>query len=121
MLKDRIVEFTVAMDKEAKENGDVKKVKFTLTFPESCEDQLQTDAIAHQVVKWQSQIRSNWDKFLENGVPETITYGSPLYGSRRGAVRPPTEAEMADYAAKRIASLTPEQLQEFIKTGRFPE
>lgn len=121
MKKEIKVSFKVAMDAEQKKLKNFEKVEFTVVFPEGIEEQVQSDALAHQVVKYQSQIRSNWDTFLEKGVPKEITYGNPLYGTRRGGVRAPTDAEIENYMGKKIAALTPEQLQEFVKTGNFPE
>jgi hypothetical protein len=120
MKKEISVTFEVAMDAEQKKLGNVEKVKFVLEFPEGCEDQVQSDAVAHQIVKFQQQIRSNWDSFIKDGVPERVTYGQPLYG-RRTATRPPTQAEIEAVMMQKISQLTPEGLQVLASTGKMPE
>lgn len=120
MKKEVSVTFEVAMDAEQKKLGNVEKVKFILEFPEGCEDQVQSDAVAHAIVKFQQQIRSNWDTFIKAGVPKRVTYGQPIYG-RKVASRPPTEAEIEGVLMKKIAQLTPEGLQVLATTGKLPE
>ena len=120
MKKEISVTFEVAMDIEAKKAKDTHKVKFVLDIPDEAHDQILADAVAHQIVKFQQQIRSNWDTFIQAGVPERVTYGQPLYG-RRTPVRPPTEAEVAAVISKKIAQLTPEGIAEFAATGKIPE
>lgn len=120
MKKEISVTFEVAMDMEAKKAGDTRKVKFVLDIPEDAHDQILADAVAHQIVKFQQQIRSNWDAFISSGLPERITYGAALFG-RKVASRPPTEAEIQAAMAAKIATLTPEGLQVLISTGKMPE
>jgi len=117
---DTKITFKVSMDSEAKKNEEFEEVEFLLSFPDTCKDQLVADAVAHQKVKWQQQIRSNWSKFVENGVPEKIEYGQPLFGGRRSSPRPPTQDEMQTYMAKAIANLNPAGIAEFARTGRLP-
>ena len=88
------ITFDVAMDKEQKELKNVETVSLTINFPETCMEQLQKDAVAHMKVKFQSQIRSHWTKFIENGVPAEVTYGTALFGGTRTTVRAPTTAEV---------------------------
>lgn len=114
-MKKRIdVQFDVAMNQEEKKAGNVKRVKFTVVFPEGCEDQVQADALAHQVVKFQAQIRSNWDKFVEGGTPSEVTYGDALYTKSR--TRKPTEADIISY----VQQLTQEGLMYLAKEGKIP-
>lgn len=114
-MKRRVdVQFDVAMNLEEKKAGNVKRVKFTVVFPEGCEDQVQQDALAHQIVKFQAQIRSNWDKFQEGGVPEEVTYGDALYAKSR--TRKPTEADIISYVKK----LTQEGLMYLATEGKIP-
>jgi hypothetical protein len=114
-MKPRIeVEFNVAMNNDEKKAGNVETVKFALIFPEGCEDQVQADAVAHAVVKFQSQIRSNWDKFVKDGVPEEVTYGDALYTKTR--TRKPTEADIISY----VQQLTQEGLMWMATNGKVP-
>ena len=116
------VEFTVARDAEAKKLKDVEKVTFECTFDGVEPSIIQQHAIANMVVAWQSQIRNNWKEFLKGELPKTVTFGQTLFSGRKPAVsRPPTEQEIRDFTAKKIAAMTPEQLAEFVQTGRFPE
>lgn len=122
-MKEYKVEFKVAMDNEAKKSGEIETVKFILEVDKEKDlDGLVKDAIAHSVVKWQGQIRSNWDKFLENGVPEKVRYGQTLFGGgRRVTVRPPTEEEVASFMAAQIGRLTPAGITVLASTGRLPD
>lgn len=120
MKKEISVTFEVAMDMEAKKAKDTHKVKFVLDIPEDSHEQVLADAVAHQIVKFQQQIRSNWDSFIKDGVPERVAYGQPLY-KRKVASRPPTEAEIESVLMKKIAQLTPEGLQMLATTGKLPE
>jgi hypothetical protein len=117
-----VVEFKVAMDAEAKRNGDFKTVKFTVTFDNVPEDTIRKAAIANQIVGWQSQIRSHWDEFSKGELPEVVTFGQPLFASaRRAVVRPPTEAEIQAQAVNMFKGKSPEQIMYFVQHGRFEE
>lgn len=111
------ITFDIARDMEAKKNKEIDRVKFTLEFPDGCENLVVADAIAHQVVKWQQQIRSNWTEFKENGVPEKVEYGQPLFASRRRVVvKPATEEDVNNY----ISQLNEAGLAELVKSGKMP-
>lgn len=85
-------------------------------------DDLLADAMRSQVIKWQGQIRNNWDKFMspDYEIPLTLDYGEALFEGKRGGKRAPTKEEIQASAAQIIAQMTPEEIQEFVKTGEFP-
>jgi hypothetical protein len=117
-----VIEFKIAMDADAKRNGDVKTVKFTISFDGVHDDTIRKAAIANQIVGWQSQIRSHWDEFSKGELPEVVTFGQPLFASsRRAAVRPPTDAEIQAQAVNMFKGKSPEEIMYFVQHERFPE
>ena len=116
------VKFKISMDAEAKKAGEFELVEFSVDFDGVDEELIRKHAIANQIVAWQAQIRSNWDKFLKGDLPPVVKFGVPLFEGKRATVtRPPTEQEVKEFMAKKLAALTPEQLGEFVRTGKFPE
>lgn len=91
------VQFKVAMDNEQKKAGNTRDVKFECSFDGVNMDDVKRLAIQQQIVRWQAQIRNNWDKFISDGLPRVVTFGNPLYESARGA-----------------APMTPERAEEFL-------
>lgn len=110
-MENIIKKFTVAMDSEAKKNGDVKTVELEISFDGVSEEEIRKAAIANCVVGWQGQIRNNWDKFLEGELPEVVTFGVPLFESARKTVVPMTPEGMKEY----INSLDPEAKAEYME------
>ena len=84
--------FNVSMNAEAKKDGEVTEVILDVSFEGVSEDDIRKHAMANMKVHWQAQIRNNWDKFIEDGVPETVIFGVPLYES---AGRKPLTPESA--------------------------
>jgi hypothetical protein len=116
------VEFKIAMDADAKKAGDVKTVKFNVSFEGVSDDIIRKAAIANQIVGWQSQLRSHWDEFSKGELPEMVTFGQPLFTStRRTAVRPPTDAEIQAQAVNMFKGKSPEQIMYFVQHGKFEE
>jgi hypothetical protein len=117
------IEFKIAMDADAKRNGDVKTVKFTISFEGVSEDTIRKAAIANQIVGWQSQIRSHWDEFSKGELPEVVTFGQPLFASttRRTVTRPPTPQEMQEHAKNLFNGRSPEDIMYFVQNGKFEE
>lgn len=116
MIKERTLKFNVSRDNEAKKAKEFEEVEIKVLFPEGCENQVYSDALAHMTVKLQQQIRSNWSQFVENGVPEEIKYGDPLYASRRTITRAPTEADINAH----IGQLNEAGLQHLVSSGQMP-
>ena len=79
------VSFKIAMDNEQKKLNNVKTVTLDVSFDGVSNEVIRTAAIKQQTVAWQSQIRSHWTEFVEKGVPETITFGVPLFSTARQA------------------------------------
>ena len=77
------VKFKVAMDNEQKKEGNVEEIALDVTFDEVPEDVIHKAALAHMVVAWQSQIRSHWTEFTEGKLPQKVTFGVPLFASKR--------------------------------------
>lgn len=89
------VEFKVAMDEEQRKAKNIHNVKFECSFDGADMDMVKRLAIQQQVVRWQQQIRANWNKFLSDGLPSTIAFGVPLYEGKRSGATPMT-AERAE-------------------------
>lgn len=98
--------FNIALNKEAKEAGDIRKVELDISFEGVPDEIIRKHAMANMTVAWQNQIRNNWEADL----PETVIFGEPLFASRRAA--PMTQANAADY----INALSPEAREAFIES-----
>lgn len=106
------VKFKVAMDAEQKAAKNFKEVSFECTFDGVAPSIIQRHAIANQIVAWQGQIRSNWDKFLSGQLPKVVTFGTPLFeGKRGGAARPITEDDIRAF----LAGKSTEEIMAFLK------
>ena len=114
-----IVEFKIAMDADAKRNGDVETVKFTISFEGVSDDIIRKAAIANQIVGWQSQIRSHWDEFTKGELPEVVTFGQPLFASKRTVVRQMSQEEVQQAAVNMFKGKSPEQIMYFVQHGKF--
>jgi hypothetical protein len=84
--------FTVAMNAEEKKAGNTHEVVIDIDFDNADEDTIRKAALANYTVGLQAQIRNNWDKFLEDGTPETMVFGDTLYEGKRTRVMTPDEA-----------------------------
>jgi len=102
------ITFNVSKDADAKKAGDVHEVEFEIIFDLVDDELIHKHAVANMVVAWQNQIRSNWEKFIADGLPDSITFGVPLYESRRAA--PMTE----DNILRFIESLPEDKREEFL-------
>ncbi len=86
------IKFTIAMNNEEKKAKNTKEVIMNVNFDGVDPALIQKHALANMKVHWQAQLRNNWDKFIEDGTPDTITFGEPLYES---AGRKPLTPEAA--------------------------
>lgn len=80
--------FTVAMNAEEKKEGNVSEVIIDIDFDNADTDTIHKAALANFTVGLQAQIRNNWDKFLENGTPETMVFGDTLYEGKGRTLTP---------------------------------
>jgi hypothetical protein len=116
-----IVEFKISRDSEAKKANEVKVVKFTISFEGVSNDIIRKAAIADQIVRWQSQIRTHWDEFSKGELPEMVTFGQPLFASKRTVVRQMSQEEVQQAAVNMFKGKSPEQIMYFVQNGRFEE
>ena len=120
-MENQKVEFKVAMDSEQAKLKNHKEVKVEVSLPPEIEELVVKAAMKSYVIDLQNQIRTNWDTFLKDGVPETLMFGQALYAKRvKVSVRQPTQEEIDKSAAEKFSKMTPEQIMEFVKTGKFP-
>jgi hypothetical protein len=116
-----IVEFKISRDAEAKKANEVKVVKFTISFEGVSNDIIRKAAIANQIVGWQTQLRSHWDEFSKGELPEVVTFGQPLFASKRTVVRQMSQEEVQQAAVNMFKGKSPEQIMYFVQNGRFEE
>ena len=122
MMMNQKVEFKVAMDAEQAKLKNHKLIKTTVELPPEVTELVYKAAMKSYVIDLQNQIRTNWDKYLEDGVPESVVFGQALYAKRsKVTVRQPTQEEIDKSAAAKFSKMTAEQIEEFVKTGKFPE
>jgi hypothetical protein len=114
-----IVEFKISRDSEAKKANEVKVVKFTISFEGVSDDIIRKAAIANQIVGWQSQIRSHWDEFSKGQLPEVVTFGQPLFASKRTVVRQMSQEEVQQAAVNMFKGKSPEQIMYFVQHRKF--
>ena len=106
------IKFKVALGLAEKKAGEAKDVTLEESFDGVKDDVIQKAAMAHAVVAWQSQIRSHWEEFMDGELPEEVTFGVPLFASKRAVAKPITMEEMK----KHVTSLSPKMQAEFIKS-----
>ena len=111
-LKNTVVKFKVAMDNEQAKAKNHTSVEFTCTFEGADEAKVVEMALKAQVVAWQSQIRSNWDRFISEGLPKTVTFGEALYESSKGKV---TVEKATDTLKKQLSTMSPEEKIAYLK------
>ena len=123
MLKSKKVEFTTAMDAEQKKAGNVEKVSFVVSFVDVDEETIRKHAIANCVVGWQSQIRNNWDKFIDGELPKVVTFGEPLFAPKRvkTVVKPASDADVQSMLQKALAIMDQKDIMEMASTGSIPQ
>lgn len=82
-MKEYKLKFDVCRDEEAKKAGD--KIPVTVSIQA---DDVAIEKYMQKAAKvWiQSQLRSNWDKFIESGCPETVVLDVPIFAAARGVV-----------------------------------
>jgi hypothetical protein len=105
------VTFKVALGDVERKAKDFKVVKFECSFEGVSQDTIQRAALQNQIVAWQGQIRSNWDKFISGELPKIVTFGNPLFAGKRGGRGPITEADVKAF----LSGKTPEQIMAFLK------
>ena len=77
-------EFTIAMNQEEKLAGNTHKVSVNV---EKCDDATMLKyAMKAYIVEIQSQIRNNWDQFIEGNYPKELVIGQAMFASTRGKV-----------------------------------
>ena len=77
-------EFTIAMNQEEKLAGNIHKVSINV---EKCDDATMLKyALKAYIVEIQSQIRNNWDQFIEGDYPKELVIGQAMFTSTRGKV-----------------------------------
>lgn len=111
-MKDVKVTFKVAMDNEQAKLKNHSTVEFTCSFDGVSENTVQEMALKAQIVAWQSQIRANWDEFITDGVPSTVTFGEALYESKKGQV---TEAKAKAVLIKQLSTMTQEEKLAYLR------
>ena len=113
--------FKVAMNGDEKKAGNVDTITLDISFEGVSDEIIHKNALANRIVAYQSQIRSHWTEYKEGKMPTELKFDENLFATKSATVRPMTEDEMSDYVGKRIARMTPNQIAEFARTGRFPE
>ena len=104
------ITFKVAMDKEQAALKNTHEVTINVERPADIPDIIWEHAVANYKVKLQGQIRPNWDKFIKDTFPKTLTFGETLYAKSTKVVAVTTES-----AAAFLTSGTPlEQLEKKI-------
>lgn len=105
------VEFTIAMNQEEKALGNIHKVAINV---EKCDDETMLKyAMKAYIVDIQSQIRNNWDAFIEGEYPKELVVGQRMFEGKRGA--PITQAKATDVLAKVMESMTMEEKLAYLK------
>ena len=116
------VKFTTSLNEEERKAGNGQEITTTVLISDEELETCIERGVKNRIISWQANIKSNWDSFLKGGFPEEIHFSEvPFAGKGRTVTRQPTEQEMADYMTRRIATMTPEQIQEFARTGRLPQ
>jgi hypothetical protein len=105
------VKFTVAMNAEEKKAGNVQTINLDVSFEGVDESLIYKHALANCVVGWQSQIRSHWDEYVDGKLPESITFGDPLFESAR---KPKARKMTMDEMVTHIKSLPEDEQADWI-------
>ena len=122
LFENQEVCFKVAMSKEARDAGDVKEFKTVVSMDNSLVDDIVKAAMKSYVIDLQGQIRNNWDKFLVLDIPETITFGQPLFGKKVKVVKQVlTPEELNKLMSDRLRSMSQDEILEFASSGKMPE
>ena len=106
------IEFKVAMDSEQAKLKNHHTILVDVSFEGVDEKVVQEMAMKAQIVAWQSQIRANWDKFLTDGLPSTITFGEALYESTKGKV---TVDKARDVLKAQLSKMSNEEKLAYLK------
>jgi hypothetical protein len=106
------VQFKVAMDNEQAKLKNHHTITVNVSFDGVDEKLVQEMAMKAQIVAWQSQIRANWDQFITDGLPKTITFGEALYESKRGVV---TEEKAKAVLIKQLSTMTQEEKLAYLR------
>ena len=95
------VEFKVAMDKE---QAALKNHHNVVLEVGKCDDETMLKyAMKAYIVELQSQIRSNWDTFIEGTYPRELIVGEPMFKSTRGHV---TQAKAQEAYKAKVNSMS---------------
>lgn len=103
----KTIKFKVAMDSEAAKAKQHKDVSLNVDMSKVSREVLETLACSAQVVRWQAEIRSHWDEFIDGKLPREVEFGKPLFteGRTRVVKAAVTEEDVKKYLEK----LTPAQ------------
>ena len=110
------IEFKVARDNEAKEAKEFHTVRVTILADAEATAKYMKKAAA---VWLQSQIRSNWDSFLKDGVPAEVTLDIPVWNGKRGVVT--TEKAVERLKAQASTMTTNAKLKMLLDAGMISE
>ena len=108
-MKEYKLKFNICRDEEAKKAGEKIPVTVTIQADETAIEKYMQKAAKVWI---QSQLRSNWDKFIESGCPEEVTLDVPIFGSTRGVV---TQAKATDVLAKAMAEMSMKEKMAYLK------
>jgi len=116
LFENQEVCFKVAMSQEARDTGNVKEFKTVVSLDNSLVGDIVKAAMRSYVIDLQGQIRNNWDKFLVLDIPETITFGQPLFGKKVKVVKQVmTSEEIQEASLKAAQKMTPEEKAAYIQ------
>ena len=116
LFENQEVCFKVAMSQEARDTGNVKEFKTVVSLDNSLVGDIVKAAMKSYVIDLQGQIRNNWDKFLVLDIPETITFGQPLFGKKVKVVKQVmTSEEIQEASLKAAQKMTPEEKAAYIQ------
>lgn len=76
------VTFKVKMDKDSV----AEEITLNVDFDGVADELIRKHAMANMVVVWQGQIRTHWTEYKEGKMPDSTTFGVPLFAGKRGGV-----------------------------------
>lgn len=103
------LQFKVSMDEEQKKAGIHHTVKVTVLADEESTKKYMKKAAAVWI---QGQIRSNWDTFIKEGVPNEVTLDIPIWGTGRGKV---TVEKATNILSRQLSTMSAEEKIAFLK------
>lgn len=104
------MKFKVSLNQEARDNGEAVEVSTTILLDDSEVDACIERGLKNRIIAWQSNVKGNWDKFLEDGFPTEIHFSNLPFASARTTTRPMTMEEMVEH----VKNLPEDEKAEFI-------